>query len=77
MNKEIKFIEVIIMGHNSILGYIFKEYGYETVENRNKYYWMIMVNPSSFGMAEDECKKLGLKTYTIFDRASAICKNDK
>ncbi len=77
MNKELKLIEIMIMGHNSILGCIFKEYGYDAVENRNKYSWLFMVNKEEFVTAEQECEKLGLEDYIIFERRSAIVKNFK
>jgi len=77
MNKELKLIEVMIMGHNSILGCIFKEYGFEVLENRNKYSWLFMVNTEEFKIAEQECEKLKLEDYIIFGRREAIVKNFK
>ena len=69
--KPIKIIEICFAGSNSIGGTIFNEHGIEVVKRMNEYEWVILANPPSFDMLEDECKSLKIESYVIADRLSA------
>lgn len=74
MKLPIIVIEILFAGTNSILGGIAKEGKHAEMHN---YCWIILANPDSLDMLEDECKQLKLPEYIIADRKSMKIKNFK
>ncbi len=74
MKLPIIAIEILFAGTNSVLGGICKE-GKHT--EMDKYCWLVLANPDSLNMLEDECKELKLQEYIIADRKSMKIKNLK
>ena len=70
MNKEIKILEIITVGTNSVLGGIVSQE--KNPVECNDYCWVIMARLESFDAVKQQCEELGIKDYLLVDRHRTV-----
>lgn len=75
MKKEIKILDIELLGYASIIGTIAKTLGHNLGSNYNNYCWLIICDESSIDEATLQCNDLEIDEYMIVPRQHLISSN--